>query len=238
MGNEQEIITNTIFCNGCERVTSHTCHGEYSSYTGDSEFYGYRLYVCDKCKMGVLEVFYTNPDICDHAGGNWNEDDLRGEYLYFPERTHLTRRPQEFPQAPKKLTEVYHEIITAFNAGLPRLCAIGIRALIEGICEDKQISGNNLNLQKKIDRLNALTGQGIAEGLHSIRFLGNAAAHELEVPYKQEVELAIELCEGLMVLLYSLNLEQKSKLLKEIRDAKQTDGRFQFFDWTGGRGWK
>ena len=238
MSNKQEVIITSFFCNECGRETPHSCHGEYSSYTGDYEFYSYRLYVCDKCEAGVLEVFYTNPDICDHTGGNWNEDDLQGEYLYFPERTQSTRRPQEFPQAPKKLIEVYHEIITAFNAELPRLCAIGIRALIEGICQDKQLSGRNL--QEKIGHLDALTGQGIADGLHSIRFLGNTAAHELEIPSKSEMELAIELCESLMVLLYSLNLKQKSKLLKETRDAnaKQTDNRFQSFGWPRGRGWK
>lgn len=238
MSNGQEAMKNSFFCNKCDRETSHSCHGEYSSHTSDYEFCGYRLYVCDKCEAGVLEVFYTNPDICDHAGGNWNEDDLQGEYLYFPERTQSTRRPQEITQAPKKLIEVYHEIITAFNAGAPRLCAIGIRALIEGICQDKQVPGNNL--QKKIDGLDALTGQGIADGLHSIRFLGNTAAHKLEMPYKPEVELAIELCESVMVLLYSLKLEKKSKLLKETRDAnaKQTDICSQFSAWTGRRGWK
>lgn len=46
------------------------------------------------------------------------------------------------------------EVISAFNGGLRVLCAAGLRALIEGICADKQIHGRRL--EEQIDGLDSL----------------------------------------------------------------------------------
>jgi len=91
--------------------------------------------------------------------------------------------------------------------------------LIEGICLDKNIAGNNL--KTKIGGLNSIIGQRLADGLHSIRFLGNDAAHELEEPYKNETALAINVCEGLLEFLYESALEQKTEYLKRIQEVKE-----------------
>ncbi len=234
MNNGQEVITATIFCNECGKVTTHRCHGAHSSYRGDYEFYGYRLYICDECEAGALEEFYTTPEICDERGGNWNKEDLVGEYAYFPERLQFIRQPREFPRIPQKLNGIYHEIIIAFNAHLPILCAIGIRALIEGICIDNQIT--DWGLKDKIPKLDDLVDQEIVDGLNTIKGLGDAAAHRLDEAFKEEAELAIEFCEELLAHLYCSELTQKSKDLKKVYDAKNADPRLRLLALFG-KGW-
>src|SRR6266571_517223 len=66
---------------------------------------------------------------------------------YFPER--LDRKiPLRFFRAPRSISHIYNEVVSAFNhtspqplnlPGMPLLCAIGLRTLLEGILTDKGI---------------------------------------------------------------------------------------------------
>ena len=100
-------------------------------------------------------------------------------------------------------------MIRAFNSGLYVLTAVGLRALIEGICADKNVSGANLN--QKINNLTSLLPPNIVDSLHSFRFMGNKTAHELNAPDKEDLRLAIEVIEDLLNFLYEL--DYKAKLL-------------------------
>jgi hypothetical protein len=116
------------------------------------------------------------------------------------------------------LQNVYNETIQAFNNKTLILCAVGIRAMVQGICSDKGIKG--YNLENKIDRLVFLLQEKYVQNLHSIRFLGNEAAHELETPRVDELMLAIDICEKLLDYLY--DLDSKTNQLTEIRNNRKT----------------
>ncbi len=227
--------TQRIFCNVCDQETDHMCKGEHYDTQRPDEFYRYRLYVCLQCRTGIVEEFYTNVDMCSEPGRyqysvseldeivsgledgqDINDEEIYGEYHYSPKRSQFNLKSKEFQNVPKKLRLMYHEVITAFNNKLPLLCAVGIRALLEGICAAQNIPGNTL--KNKIDGLNTVLGQEIADHLHSIRFLGNIAAHELEEPRKEEVSLAIEVCEMILTLFYEYinELNQKTRSLDNL----------------------
>ncbi|PKN26422.1 MAG: hypothetical protein CVU65_05670 [Deltaproteobacteria bacterium HGW-Deltaproteobacteria-22] len=84
---------------------------------------------------------------------------------------------------------VYAECVHAFNYGLHLSCAIGLRALMEGICVDKNVT--DWNLGAKIPKLNAILPQNIVDNLHGFAFLGNDAAHRLDAVDKKTLQLAI-----------------------------------------------
>ena len=99
-----------------------------------------------------------------------------------------------------------------FNSHNYLLCTAGLRALLEGVCADKGItSGPNKegkivkNLEGKINGLIDLVPMGIVENLHSLRFLGNQALHELEKPEEPELKLALQVLEDILNIVYDLD---------------------------------
>lgn len=201
-----------IFCNNCRCETEHTCEGEhyrdYPNYydrgmIGFVERQGYRLWICSGCKTGTLEDYY----IFDVLSDDYKDEDM-WQTTYYPERNKLQIKSKEFKQLTRKLTNIYRETLGAYNNNLAILCTLGIRSLLEGICADKKMAGKNL--QEKIDNMVNILPKNIVSNLHSIRFIGNEAAHELSAPSADELRLAIELCEDLLNFIYELDYKARS----------------------------
>ncbi|HSF65816.1 MAG TPA: DUF4145 domain-containing protein [Nitrospiraceae bacterium] len=94
----------------------------------------------------------------------------------------------------------------------------GLRAIVEAICIDREVSGQNL--QNKIDDLvtKGLLAKPQADLLHEERYIGNAALHEISPPAKQEIEDGLAIVEGLMTAIYVLPL--RAQRLKKKREAQ------------------
>lgn len=103
-----------------------------------------------------------------------------------------------------KLLKIYNETIKALNLRLPVLCSIGIRAIVETICKNKNALGSNL--YRKIDDLvtkQVLTPNG-ASILHKLRVMGNDAAHEVKPHTIEQLNLALDVIENLISSVYIL----------------------------------
>jgi len=195
-----------IFCNKCGHETNHILQAEHHTDYPDEypdgsvafvERLGYRFWVCAGCDTGTLEEYY----IFDIQNDDYA---TRPTVAYYPERTQMHIEVKKFKKLPKRLTRIHREILGAYNSTLSVLCALGIRALLEGICADKGINGGNL--KSKIDNMiNIPLPKNIVENLHSLRFIGNEAAHELEAPSADELKLAISICEDLLNYVYELD---------------------------------
>jgi hypothetical protein len=81
---------------------------------------------------------------------------------------------------------------------------------------DKQIRGKNL--EEKIDGLATILPANIVKNLHSLRFMGNIATHELEPPPPYDLRLAVEICEDLLNYLYEL--DYKTARLGELTESR------------------
>jgi hypothetical protein len=141
----------------------------------------------------------------------------------FPERTRKVRSRKRFFKLPPKLKQTYVETIDTYNSGCLLLCTIGLRTLLEGVCEDKKIKGDNL--QQQIDNLAVLLPTGnLTTYLHGFRFSGNDAAHDLEALTKEEAANAIDVMEDLLNFLY--DLDYKASLMKNAErvSANQAKG--------------
>jgi len=119
---------------------------------------------------------------------------------------------------PRQVAAIYTETVAAFNAGALTLAGGGLRAIVEGICIDRQVTGRNL--KEKIDALVAerLLAQPQAELLHEERYIGNAALHELLAPSKEEIKDGLAIVEGLLRTIYVLPLHAEK--LKKKRQQR------------------
>ncbi|MGD0707233.1 MAG: DUF4145 domain-containing protein [Anaerolineaceae bacterium] len=199
-----------LFCNFCKTETNHVCQSEYSivrEYERDFwEEKRYRLWICAGCDNAILEVAYQD-------AGYGSEDNW--DINYYPKQEENDLVAKSFIKLSPKLNNLYRETIQSFNNGLAILCAAGLRALIEGICDDKGMEGKNL--EAKIDSLKNILPANIVTNIHGFRFIGNAAIHELNPPKIEALQLAIEIVEDLLNFLYEL--DYKTSRLSRYRQT-------------------
>lgn len=204
-----------IYCNQCKSETNHLLRGSHCRYDnggfGSVEENNYNLWTCAGCDAGTLEVAYT-------ASGMYNPDtdEMIYDYTYHPSRNSGDITPKIFRKLPRALVAIYREVVTAYNHGLQLLCAAGLRGLIEGICQEKRITGRNL--QERIDGLGSILPENIVQHLHGFRFMGNDALHELAAPDRQTIRLAIEVAEDLLNFLYEL--DYKASRMNKKKEAR------------------
>jgi hypothetical protein len=201
-----------LYCNSCKQLTNHILKGEHTGIFGSdpefSEVLEYALWICMGCEFGTLEQTYWNDAMRD------GQEDVN----YFPERTEHALSTKPYSKLKPQLRAIYKEAIACYNAQALILSAVGLRALLEGICHDKRLKGKNLKV--KIDGLQEyLPNKNIIRNLHHFRFMGNDAVHELAPPKPTEVALAISVIEDLLNFLYEL--DYKASQLREMRRSKK-----------------
>lgn len=115
---------------------------------------------------------------------------------------------------PELIRQVYRQTLSAYSDTAYVLASIGLRATIEAVCNQLEISGNNL--EKRIDQLykNGHVSNSDKKRLHAIRFLGNDAAHEVKQPKESDLRVALEIVEHLLNSVFIL--EKKSQSLETI----------------------
>ena len=202
-----------IYCNTCKNPTHHELKSLHTSVAEEVDYdetgpylvfeekNEYFFWICLGCDTATLENAYTHSGMEDEKGKEiWTS-------LFYPKRQSNDLSTKYFQKISPKLRSIYKEVIASFNSSHKILCAMGLRALLEGVCADKGIT--NRTLEKRIDALDEYLPQNIVQSLHSFRFMGNEAAHELAGPPISELRLAIEVMEDLMNFLYELDYKAK-----------------------------
>jgi hypothetical protein len=205
------------YCNTCKGETNHelkSIHtrplqelinegGPHEQVVFWEEFQ-YRFWICKGCDTALLEEAYTSMGML-----NPEEDSYIYDCTLYPKRIRSDFPYKNFSRLKPELMKIYKEVISSFNNELNILCAIGLRCLLEGVCAEKGLAEKNL--YQKIDGLKNYLPSNIVDNLHSFRFMGNDAAHELQAPQRAELSLAIEIIEDLLNFLY--DLEYKTQKL-------------------------
>ena len=200
-------MSDTIFQNPCIRCkldTNHIVHSEHLSQ-GDPDGYHYvekhQIVKCNGCDtLSFRKVFidYENA---------WQYEDE------FEAPTEIETYPQlrianiDEVYLPDIVGSIYSETCNAYSQGSLTLAGIGFRTTIEAICNDQNIPGNQLS-----NRITNLATRGLISKkdsirLHSIRFLGNDAAHDIKKPRKNHLEAALIIVEHLITTVYILDHE-------------------------------
>lgn len=206
-----EEIIQTYFCNACQRWTKHSLlfkHNFKESVDVKIFCKDVHVWYCRGCEEVFYQTTFSSSEGIDENGN------IILYPVYYPPRGFI-KAPKIFMSLPLALNSLYNEIVAIFNQSGFVLTSMGLRALLEGICKDKNITGNTL--EKLIDNMDFISAS-IKSNLHSIRFMGNDSAHELDSFSREEILIALEIMEDLMN--YTYELDYKSSIMSNIVHQK------------------
>lgn len=191
------------YCSECEKETNHSILFENEKVFNESECYYVvknQMVLCSGCE----NIDFRREMIdCD----NWVEDENGNggpaiTIEIFPQSKPSYKKLDKLYYLPRKVRLIYVQSIAAVENGDYLLAAMGMRAIIEAVCQDKGIKGGNLQQQIENLKKNRLISASDCDTLHGVRFLGNDAVHEIESPTESAVDVALKVLEHLLIGVY------------------------------------
>lgn len=179
----------------------------------------YQIIQCLGCKTLSFRQSMTDSESIEQTGPDQYEY-VETETL-FPSRTEGRGPLKDFHILPELLQRIYVETISSLNTKQPVLSGIGIRAILETVCRDKNAEGKDL--YHKINHLvsiSTLTKDG-AEILHKLRNLGNDAAHNVIAHSPDQLILAMDVVEHLLQGTYILPHHAKKTFTSKPKARKK-----------------
>lgn len=202
-----------LVCGTCGRDTTHeillNLDSDDQTPDGDIQWSDSFLTVqCRGCETVSFCIESSNSEDFDQ------EDQAIITRRLYPNRIPGRTALQDLYCLPPKLRQVYEETRSALTEELAVLTGIGIRAIVETVCNENRASGRNL-FQKITGLVNiGLISVKEAEILHDLRFMGNEAAHKVKAHTQLELNLAFDVVEHLLKTVYILP-QQTKRLPKE-----------------------
>lgn len=161
----------------------------------------YQIIQCKGCKaLSFRHATGTSEDYIQIAEDEWIDNER--VQLYPPRKVGARGLGDDVGMLPNTIGRLYAETRTSLLNSSPVLTGIGLRALVETVCKEKEAEGQNL--QERIDGLVKLGVLTKADSLvlHDIRSMGNQAAHEAMPHPDEQLLLAIEVVEHLLKSVY------------------------------------
>lgn len=223
-----------VYCGNCKRETNHEILKDLSEKFDNNEFWGDDTWQIIRCKgcdtTSFRHAWHFSEDYAPDGGGLLDQEEL------FPKRGKDILNARDFYDTPRKIRRIYRESIDSYNNGLHILCAGGLRAIIEGICNIKKINGGTVEFTKKDGtkgtkkstnlngKIAGLTENNLitikqADMLHELRFLGNDALHDLDHPSEEELQSAIAIVEHTIESIFEI--QKKAEQLRELKQEKK-----------------
>ena len=187
-------VTNHEIMKSVEEVGWEEVAPDYDIHWGAT----YQIIKCCGCDTISFRILSSNSEEI-----GFNGEAIEHEELY-PSRTEGRQPINDDHLLPSDLERIYKETISALNNKQPVLTGIGIRAIIETVCKEKNASGSEL-----FTKINDLVSKGVltregADILHKLRVLGNRSAHEVKAHNPTELNLAMDVVEHLLQAVYIL----------------------------------
>lgn len=195
-----------IPCSQCGQVT---CHRVMTRVASSDESENGEVQVWDWHEVvqcgGCRAVSFCHASQCSE---DFDFDPRTGEqFLSVTKKLYPSRvagRPllRDAHYLPHGVYLIYQEAHGALSNDLRISAGFGIRAIVEAVCKDRSVDGKDL--QKKIDALaddGDITSAG-AKILHSLRFMGNEAVHEMKRHTDEEMSAAFDVIENLLQNVY------------------------------------
>ena len=194
-----QILTD-VDLDGCEKM------GQHDTYDWHNE---YQIIQCQGCETVSFRKTHTNSEDYDFdTTENWSVQSVTVDVYPNPESGRVPIDDSRL--LPFNLNRIYVETLRSLNSSQPVLTGIGVRAIVETICKDKNSGGNNL-----YEKINDLVTQGVltsdgADILHKLRTLGNQAAHEVNPHDSVQLGLSFDVIEHLLKGVYILPIHAQS----------------------------
>lgn len=226
-----------VLCPGCKRDTRHIVLQSVEQRGREDieeDFWidweaTYQIIQCQGCLQVSFIEKRSNSEDWDHGIGRPIIRENR-----YPKCSVSTLHMKNFFGVPLKLKRIYREILDCYNNEIFTMCAVGLRAIVEGICNEMQITDGPVDVNKRgklitirkrniEGKIAGLHEKGVlskkdSEILHEHRFMGNEAVHELASPLAEELKLAIEIIEHVLENVFEL--PEKAEELKFKRNLR------------------
>ncbi|MGA4718978.1 DUF4145 domain-containing protein [Fictibacillus nanhaiensis] len=222
------LLEEKVYCKSCKGIRNHFIIYQYPVHQDNEDLEIILNHSVLKC-AGCDEITYA--DVYNIAP--FDEYSI-GHIQIYPDPPAVSKAihskflPFETTM-PLNIQEIFEQLISSYNQKHNLLCAIGLRTLIEAICNELRITkgfkydntGKPLTQEGKKESIEGKI-YGLFEHKHivwyealilqRIREIGNAAAHELVTPTSEELHSAIAIVEKLIDNIYHL---KEHKLLKK-----------------------
>jgi hypothetical protein len=193
------------FCRTCKGLRNHKeIHAKKTrGDDGDGYFQwieNFSIIECLGCNtVSFLKMYGDTTMIKSDEDGN---PDYYFENIIYPFYLEQSNELGYLRHLPPSIRLIYSETIVSLKSNLNILTAGGLRAIIEAICNHLKI--RNGNLEERIDLLYKKGHLTLSESkrLHSIRFLGNDALHEMEKPKKEHLYILLDIVNHLLSNLF------------------------------------
>lgn len=209
------------FCNRCNDNTNHTIlFGKkvVTTFSEDDPRFGplkeqrdYMVVQCKGCNSISFLLRETGDAITDQEG---NPDCIDYNFPEKPEDDDFNYLSyEELDSLPGTLADLYDELMSAFQNGSNKLAGVGLRMLVEAICIEQNITGQNLKV--KIEGLQAkgLISKNETPILDKLREVGNASAHGIKQFPLDKLQYALEILNHVLKSIYILpKINKKLKL--------------------------
>lgn len=208
-------------CKDCDRETRHCVCAEVAWRCSDRGLVDWliasEIIQGQECITDSFCREYSCSEDIDHDP-HTRESEYEVTKNFYPSHTAGRREVDNSHYVPKTVYPIYREAIAAHVSQLPILVGFAVRAISEEVCCDKQIVG--VNPEEKIDDLSAdgLITQEAAKLLHSLRFMGNHAAHKIIAHTPSEPNTALDIVDILLQNVYVLpRLAKTAKAKGEVK---------------------
>lgn len=193
-----------VICEVCKILQKHvvmTSLEEAINEEGFGSLTSYQIIKCQNCDGLSFRRDYTDSDCHYYDEETGEVEEYHKEDIY-PNRTAGRFKVKGEYHLPLTVRAAYSELVLALNGGQKILAGLGIRVLIEIICKDKNASGKNL-----YGKIDDLVTKGVltpidARILHQLRALGNESAHEAKPSSNEQLNLAMDVVEHLLLGAY------------------------------------
>ena len=168
--NTNQIMAKRILwndCRSCKRQTKHSIIGEKSKAGNPEEYHEetkYFLIECDGCETISFRKEYHDYETYYPIGPDEYAHDISLET--FPRCIKDHNPIESLFDIPTVVESIYSESLLAIQEGAYTLAGLGLRATIEAICNDKNISGASLKV-----RINAMNRSGMISKSDADRLL-------------------------------------------------------------------
>lgn len=195
-------------CSTCDNSTRHKILATNTSHWQDDEGYVdlYESHHLIQCQGCMNTTFLKETQFSE----DWYVDPRTGEQFVPTERfqyPELSKGREALPEShllPPKVKQIYDETHVALNSKMNIMVGFGVRAIVEAVCKDKSISGRDLAAKiNNLANLGHITTDG-AIILHSLRFMGNVAVHEIKEHKTEELNAAVDVIDYLLKGVYVL----------------------------------
>ncbi len=201
------------YCPICCLPTNHKIlFSENKGSESDDDFHWnhkYQVIQCNGCDNVQFRSVYSDESM--FSGYDEYEKSYE-EIKYYPLSINGHSTIDNYYHIPYKIRLVYLETLEAIKSNCYLLSGVGLRAIIEAIALEQNITGQNLEVKIQNLLRNKLITEKDANRLHSIRFLGNDSVHEMEVPKESKIRIALSIAEQLISNLYLIDIEANQHL--------------------------